>query len=109
MHLITMRKKNQSKSENNSNEEMNEEYIQTVVLERVIKYIKLDDLIKEKQNEHKKEMKAIKDAKEHLEKFLITYLDKIDEEYIQVGKNQHSLKLKLKRKHHQKWMIFLLV
>jgi hypothetical protein len=61
------------------------EYIQTVVLDRVVKYIKIDDIIKQKQQEHKKEMKTIKDHKDKLEQFLIEYLDKIDQEYIQVG------------------------
>lgn len=66
-------------------EEAQVEYVQTVVLDRVVKYIKIDDIIKKKQQEHKKEMKSIKDHKDKLEQFLIDYLDKIDQEYIQVG------------------------
>jgi hypothetical protein len=65
--------------------EFTDEYINTVVADRVIKYLKLDDLMKEKQVEHKKEIKTIKDAKEQLEQFLISYLDKVNEEYIQLG------------------------
>ena len=65
--------------------EFTDEYINTVVADRVIKYLKLDDLMKEKQAEHKKEIKTIKDTKEQLEQFLITYLDKVNEEYIQLG------------------------
>lgn len=75
-----------TKKENSSIEkEAETEYIQTVVLDRVVKYIKIDDIIKQKQQEHKKEMKTIKDHKDKLEQFLIDYLDKIDQEYIQVG------------------------
>lgn len=75
-----------TKKENSSIEkEAEAEYIQTVVLDRVVKYIKIDDIIKQKQQEHKKEMKTIKDHKDKLEQFLIDYLDKIDQEYIQVG------------------------
>lgn len=80
------------------NPEESGEYVQNVVAERVIKYIKLDDLIKEKQAEHKKEMKTIKDAKQQLEDFLITYLDKVDEEYIQVGNKSTLVKTEVSHK-----------
>jgi hypothetical protein len=66
-------------------DEFTDEYINTVVADRVIKYLKLDDLMKDKQTEHKKELKTIKDAKDQLEQFLIGYLDKVNEEYIQLG------------------------
>ena len=84
--------KKSENSINNLDESARKEYIQTVVLERVIKYIKLDDVIKQKQTEHKKEMKAIKDSKEKLELFLIDYLDKVDEEYIQLGNKSTLIK-----------------
>lgn len=79
---------NYDTKKNNNNDIDNEaeaEYIQTVVLDRVVKYIKIDDIIKQKQQEYKKEMKIIKDHKDKLEQFLIEYLDKIDQEFIQVG------------------------
>lgn len=103
----------------NNNEDISEEYIQTVVIERVIKYIRLNDIIKEKQSEHRKEMKKIKDTKndtysndfinmkqsEHktetiplknarkeLEQFLINFLDKVNEEYIQIGSSMLTKK-----------------
>lgn len=75
----------QETNDDNIDKEAETEYIQTVVLDRVVKYIKIDDIIKQKQQEHKKEMKTIKDHKDKLEQFLIEYLDKIDQEYIQVG------------------------
>lgn len=93
------------KSQNNGDEDYDDmdedakrEYIQTVVLDRVIKYVKLDDVIKEKQAEHKKEMKAIKDSKEQLENFLIGYLDKVDEEYVQLGNKATLIKTEVKTK-----------
>ena len=57
-----------NKKENNSSidKEAEAEYIQTVVLDRVVKYIKIDDIIKKKQQEHRKEMKTIKDHKDKL-------------------------------------------
>lgn len=74
------------------------EYIQTVVLDKVINYIKLDDIIKQKQLEHKKEMKVIKDSKEQLEEFLIQYLDKVDEEFIELGNKSTLYKTEIKTK-----------
>lgn len=82
----------------NMDEDEKKEYIQTVVLERVIKYIKLDDVIKEKQKAHKEEMKTIKDSKEQLESFLIGYLDKIDEQYVQLGNKATLIKTEVKTK-----------
>lgn len=79
-------------------EEMDEEFVQTVVMERVLKYIKLDDVIKEKQNEHKKEMKTLKDTKDQLEQFLISFLDKINEEYIQLGNKSTLIKTETQTK-----------
>lgn len=79
-------------------EDMDEEYVQTVVMERVIKYVKLDDVIKEKQNEHKKEMKTLKDTKDQLEQFLIGFLDKMNEEYIQLGNKSTLIKTETQTK-----------
>lgn len=77
------------KKEGNVNDEIDEEaqteYVRTVVFDYVIKYIKLDDVIKKKQNEHKKEMKAIKDTKEQLEQFLLNYLEKVNQEYVELA------------------------
>jgi hypothetical protein len=85
--------KEQKKKETNSvDSEVEKEYIQTVVLDRVIKYIKIDDIIQKKQTEFRKEMKTIKESKDILEKFLIDYLDKIDEEFIQVGEKNKLVK-----------------
>jgi hypothetical protein len=93
------------KSQNNGEEDYDEmdenekkKYIQTVVLDRVVKYIKLDDVIKQKQSEHKKEMKSIKDSKDLLEQFLIGYLDKIDEEFIKVRDKPTLTKTEIKTK-----------
>lgn len=94
-----VRKKSQQESgEDEIDEEAQAEYIQTVVLDRVVKYIKIDDIIKKKQQDHKKELKAIKDSKDKLEQFLIDYLDKIDEEYIQIGNKGTLIKTESKTK-----------
>lgn len=85
-------------SDDKIDEEAQKEYFQTVVLDRVVKYIKIDNVIKEKQDQHKKDMKAIKDAKDQLEVFLLEYLDNMDEEYIQLGKTSTLLKTETKTK-----------
>ena len=94
--------KNSSNTKDDANDDLNDEsrkkYIQTVVLDRVIKYIKIDDIIKKKHEEFKKEMKVIKDSKDKLEQFLIEYLDKINEEYIQVGNKSTLIKTEVKSK-----------
>lgn len=82
----------------NIDEEAHEEYVQTVVIDRIVKYIKLDDIIKQKQEEHKKELKFIKDTKAQLEQFLIDYLDKKDEEYIKLGTSSTLVKTETKTK-----------
>lgn len=74
--------------DNKNKSEDDDEYVKTVVVERVVKYLKLDDVIKEKQAEHRKEMKVIKDAKDQLESFLIEYLDKINQDYIECKGSQ---------------------
>lgn len=74
--------------DNKNKSEDDEEFVKTVVVERVVKYLKLDDVIKEKQAEHRKEMKVIKDAKDQLESFLIEYLDKINQDYIECKGSQ---------------------
>jgi hypothetical protein len=76
-------------------EEAKEEYIKTVVLDKVINYIKIDDIIKNKQIEFKKEMLPVKKMKQDIEKFLVNYLDKVEEEYIIIGDDSKLTKTKV--------------
>lgn len=48
--------------------------------ENVIKYVKYDDLIKEKQ----KEIKELRDKKKPCEKYILKYLDDVDENMIEI-------------------------
>lgn len=87
-------------NENNDNEfnnatiamEAREEYIKTTVTDNVIKFLKIDNILKKKQDEYKEEIKPIKEAKNKLENFLIDYLDNIKEDYFQIGKNDTLMK-----------------
>lgn len=94
---------NTSNKDNKSNrdeidEEARDEYIKTTVTDNVIKYLKIDSMMKKKQEEHREEMKPIKEAKDKLEKFLIDYLDKIDEEYFQIGDKGTLVKTEIESK-----------
>lgn len=69
-----------------------DEYVKNVVMDRIIKYIKIDDIVKQKEEEHKKTMKHIKETRQKLEDFIIMYLDKINEEYVMIGKQNKLTK-----------------
>ena len=64
---------------------VHEEFVKTVLVDKVSKYIKLDNIIKEKQDKLKTELKKIKDAKEQMEEYIISYLDKNDAEFLGIG------------------------
>jgi hypothetical protein len=64
---------------------VHEEFVKTVLVDKVSKYIKLDNIIKEKQDKLKTELKKIKDAKEQMEEYIISYLDKNDAEFLGLG------------------------
>jgi hypothetical protein len=53
-------------------------------MEKIIKYIKIDDSIKEKQKEIREQMKVMKTQKESMEKYIITYLESINEEFVNI-------------------------
>jgi len=72
--------------------EAEDNYVKEVVMDRIIKYIKIDDLIKKKEEEHRSYMKTIKEGRTKLEQFIIGYLDRIDEEYVQLGKQNKLTK-----------------
>lgn len=82
--------KNKENSES-VDEKTKQEYIKTVVYDRILKYLKIDDVIKKKNEEFREEMKTIKQLKDKLERFLIDYLDKIEQEYIQIETKQTTL------------------
>jgi hypothetical protein len=91
-------KKSTSNQNDINDEAVQKEYVQTVVLDGIIKYIKIDDIIKKKQAAYKKEMKTIKDSKDQLEQFLLGYLDKIGEEYIHINNKGTLMKTEVKTK-----------
>lgn len=79
-----------------------EENLKKIVLDRVIKYLKFDDIIKEKQTKHRVEMKKIKETKDKLEQYLIEYLDKVNEDNIQIGNKTTLIKTETQKKSQPK-------
>lgn len=63
-----------------------------LVIEKVIKYIELRKIIKEERKEYKNKMKSYKEASNKMEEFLLDYLDKINEDYFQVGNKSRFVK-----------------
>jgi hypothetical protein len=61
-----------------------DKYFKTELMEKIIKYIKIDDSIKEKQKEIRNQVKCLKTQKSDMEKYIITYLEKINQEFVNI-------------------------
>ena len=77
--------------ENMTNDEISqkgkEKFFKTELMEKILKYIKIDDSMKEKQKEVRDQMKVLKTQKEEMEKYIISYLETINEEYVKIGES----------------------
>lgn len=62
-----------------------QKYIEREFLDKVIKYIKIDDLVRKKMEEHKEEIKVLKTDKQELEGYIIQYLQKMEEQFININ------------------------
>jgi len=61
-----------------------DKYFKTELMEKIIKYIKIDDSIKEKQKEIREQVKCLKTQKTEMEKYIITYLESINQEFVNI-------------------------
>jgi hypothetical protein len=61
-----------------------EKFFKTELMEKIVKYIKIDDTIKDKQKELRLQMKALKTQKVDMEKYIISYLESINEEFVNI-------------------------
>lgn len=61
-----------------------DKYFKTELMEKIIKYIKIDDSIKEKQKEIRQQVKCLKTQKADMEKYIITYLESINQEFVNI-------------------------
>ena len=59
-------------------------FVQNELLDRITKYLKIDEKIKEKQKEVRECMRVMKEQKEDMEKYIIKYLEDINEEFIKI-------------------------
>lgn len=77
-----------SEDDNLTNEDIQKEaksnYVQNELLERITKYLKIDNAIKEKQKEIREFVKIMKEQKESMEKYILGYLTEINEDYIKI-------------------------
>lgn len=77
-----------SEDDNITNEDIQKEarsnYVQNELLERITKYLKIDNAIKEKQKEIREYVKVMKSQKENMEKYIIGYLNEVNEDYIKI-------------------------
>jgi hypothetical protein len=85
-----------SKNSNNSNKKDDKD-VSNSFKEKIINYIKVDDLIRKKQDE----LKELKDKKEECEEYILKYLDKSDAGFVNIPggkliKNQSETKGTLK-------------
>ena len=62
-----------------------DKFFKTELMEKIIKYIKIDDSIKEKQKEVREQTRVLKSQKDEMEKYIITYLESINEEFVKLG------------------------
>jgi hypothetical protein len=61
-----------------------EKFFKTELMEKIVKYIKIDDSIKEKQKEIRQQVKCLKTQKSDMEKYIIAYLENINEEFVNI-------------------------
>jgi len=61
-----------------------DKYFKSELMEKIIKYIKIDDSIKEKQKELREQTKCLKTQKTDMEKYILSYLENINEDYVNI-------------------------
>lgn len=62
-----------------------EDYQKNDFFEKIIKYIKFDDLIRKETLEYREKVNSLKEQKLELETFILRYLDTIEQDTINIG------------------------
>lgn len=70
-----------------------EKYSQEKLTENILNYLKIDDMIKEKNDSFRKEITPFKQLKNELEVYLIEYLDKMENDVINIGETNRIEKV----------------
>ena len=61
-----------------------DKFFKSELMEKIVKYIKIDDSIKEKQRELREQTKCLKTQKSDMEKYILSYLENINEDYVNI-------------------------
>jgi hypothetical protein len=61
-----------------------EHYFKTELVEKIVKYIGIDNKIKDLQKEVREQVKTMKTQREEMEKYILSYLDNIKEDYVSI-------------------------
>lgn len=61
-----------------------EKFFKSELMEKIVKYIKIDDSIKEKQRELREQTKCLKTQKTDMEKYILSYLENINEDFVNI-------------------------
>lgn len=74
-------------SEQGTFEEENKAIVSKDFYEKIIKYLKTDNLIREEAKEYKEKMSTLKEQKEDLEIFILRYMTEVDEDIVDMAGN----------------------
>ena len=83
---------------NELDEEAKQSFLENEVFEAIVKFMKTDDLISEKEKEHKETVAPLKKQRTALETFLIDYLEQINQEFIKIGEKTQLTKVETETK-----------
>ena len=67
-------------------------------LEKIVKYMKTDDLIRKETLDYKEKLNTLKEQKEELETYILRYLDTVEEDQINIDGNGKLAKCESVRK-----------
>lgn len=68
-------------------EQAKQQYIKEEFIEHVVKFVKIDDLMKLENSEHREKINTLKEQKQELEKTILRYLDSINEDIVNIAGN----------------------
>jgi hypothetical protein len=82
----------------NLDNEAKQSFLENDVFDAIVKFMKTDDIISEKEAEHREMISPLKKQRSSLEGFLIDYLEQIDQEFIKIGEKTQLTKVETESK-----------
>lgn len=83
---------------NQMSKDINDSVIEDSFMEKIVKYIKIDNLIRKETVEYKEKINTLKEEKQEMEAFILRYLDTKDEKVIQIADSGKLTKYESVRK-----------